>query len=351
MRATVSARRRTIGIVSAAILALGVLGGGSVLASTPGWQVGHGTDSSSAYASAQSGASSSRVTAGNAVGFFEWLRNGGTSNISQLYLTATTNPSAPVVGARWTIKTDAMAEVRSGICPATTPLACTFGTVNAGETVYLTAAFTTGAGTSLSVDFDWNSNGVTLSDKHQTSHGDTVRLSDSVALTAGGDAAGAFNFIALDNAVADDQAVSKANPQATSAFVAEALTGLAVADGATLTTPCNSTLTAAFPTFSCKQLSSLTSIIEAGNGRTIHNLNGGPGIMVIVTFAKAPSQLNSAHPFVYHYYVDSTGTPRAELITTTCTYDLGLPTNTDSCFTVGQDQITVWLVHNGNMRI
>jgi len=347
--------RRLTGIGVASLLALSLLGGGNALASTPGWTVGHGTDSSNVYWSAQSGASSSVVSAGNDVGFFEWLRNDGTSNISQLYLTATTTPSAPVLGAVWKIA-NASGDGRSGTCPATAPLSCTFGALNPGETVYLTAAFTTGTGTSLSVDFDWNSNGVTLSDKGHTSHGDTVRISDSVAvaLTSNGDAAGDFHFdqTDLDIAVADDQVLSKTNPQATSAHVVAALTGLAVADGAALSTPCNATLTAAYPSFSCKQLSSLTSTIEAGNGRTIVDGNGHPLINVTVSFAKMPSQLNGAHPFVYHYYLDSSkGTPTVELITSTCVYVDGLLTNTDSCFTVGLDQITIWLKHNGNARM
>jgi hypothetical protein len=357
MRATLSSRRmrtgrRLTGIGAASLLAVSLLGGGNALASTPGWTVGHGTDSSNVYASTLvSGASSSAVSAGNSVGFFEWLRNGGTSNISQLYLTATTSPSAPVVGAVWTIKTDSMAVVRSGACPTTTPLDCSFGALNPGETVYVTAAFTTGHGTSQTVSFDWNSNGNTLSDKHHTSHGDSIPLPDSVALTSNGDAAGDFNFDQSAITVADDQKVGPKNPQATTASAGGALTGLAVADGASLSTPCDAALTAAYPTFSCSQLTSLTSTIEAGRGRTIVDANGHPLIKVIVTFAKAPSKLGGAHPFVYHFYLDNLGNQKAEVITTTCTYVAGLLTNTDSCFTVGQNQVTVWLVHNGNMRI
>ena len=109
MRATTTpAKRRTRGIASAmvatALVALSILGSGTALAANPTWIVGHGTDSSLVGPQPASGASSSAVSAGAEVGFFEWIRNDDTSNISQLSVVATTTPSATVVGASWTIK-------------------------------------------------------------------------------------------------------------------------------------------------------------------------------------------------------------------------------------------------------
>src|SRR6185503_16471024 len=94
MRATTTpAKRRTRGIASAmvatALVALSILGSGTALAANPDWIVGHGTDSSPLVPQPLSGASSTSVSAGQEVGFFEWLKNNGTSNISQLYVTAT----------------------------------------------------------------------------------------------------------------------------------------------------------------------------------------------------------------------------------------------------------------------
>jgi hypothetical protein len=132
-----------------------------------------------------------------------------------------------------------------------------------------------------------------------------------------------------------------------------AAVGAAVGDSPTLTTPCDSTLTNGFPSFfSCSKLTSLTSKVEVGNGKIFNNANGAgtPGIKVIVSFAKAPSQLSGANPFVYHYWTDAAGAPHAELVTATCTMVGGFPSNIGPCLVVGNGNVTVWLTHNGPMR-
>jgi len=338
--------------IAAAVLALSVIGSGTILGATPTWPVGHGTDS---FATPQpaSGASSSAVSAGAKVGFFEWLRNDDSSNISQLYMTATTTPSATVAGAQWTIKDSSGAVVRSGTCPTATPLACSFGALNSTQTVYVVVAFTTSAnladGTIQGVEFDFSATG-TPPGKNK-SHGDVVPLTDSVTVTKNGDAAGDFNFDQTSITVADNQKLTGKNQQATSATVGGSLTGVSVGDSPDLTTPCDSTLTSGFPSwFSCSLLTSLTSAIEVGNGKTFNNASGGPGIEVKVSFSQGPNQLNGATPFVYHYWVDASGA-HAELVTELCTYDAGnLPTNTNPCLTPGNKLVTVWLFHNGGMR-
>lgn len=360
MRATIGPRRalpwRTpAAVIVASMLALSLLGAGTVFGATPGWTVGSGTDWDVVPQPA-SGASSTSVSAGARVGFFEWLHNGGSSNISQLYLNTTSSPAAAVAGAVWTIKDAAEVPVRSGSCPTATPLVCNFGALNAGHTVYIVVAFTTGAnlsdGAVQSVSFNFNTTG-TPPGKNK-SHGDATSLTDSVVVTKNGDAAGDFNLDQASITVADNQNLTGQNRQATLATVAGSLTGVAVGDSPNLTTPCNETLTAGFPasfSFSCDQLTSLTSVIEVGNGKTFTNASGGPGIKTLVSFSKMPNQLNGATPIVYHYWVDGEG-EHAELITEACTYDSGnLPTNAVSCLTPGNKQVTVWLLHNGNMRM
>src|SRR6185503_5941585 len=84
MRATTTpTKRRTRGIASAmvatALVALSILGSGTAMAANPDWIVGYGTDSSlPATQQPLSGASSTSVSAGQEVGFFEWLKNNGT---------------------------------------------------------------------------------------------------------------------------------------------------------------------------------------------------------------------------------------------------------------------------------
>ena len=82
MRATIlsrAPRRRGLitGLVTASVLTLSLLAGGTALGANPNWIVGHGTDSAPTAPQPDSGASSSAVGAGRQVGFFEWLRNGG----------------------------------------------------------------------------------------------------------------------------------------------------------------------------------------------------------------------------------------------------------------------------------
>ena len=187
MRATIlsrAPRRRGLitGLVTASVLTLSLFAGGTALGANPNWIVGHGTDSAPTAPQPDSGASSSAVGAGRQVGFFEWLRNGDTSNISQLYLTASTTPSATVAGATWTIKNAAGATVGTGVCPTATPLTCSFGALNAGNTVYVVAAFTTPStladGAMQAVHFEFNTTG-TPGGKNN-SHGDAKAIDDQV---------------------------------------------------------------------------------------------------------------------------------------------------------------------------
>jgi hypothetical protein len=159
---------------------------------------------------------------------------------------------------------------------------------------------------------------------------------------------GDFNIDAQTFTVADNQKVTGNNAQATSVTFSGGLVGAAVGDSPNLETPCNdATLPPDFPDwFSCSLLTSLTSVIEVGNGKTFQNASGGPGIKVLISFSNAPNQLNGDNPFVYH--VSASG---AELITETCVFGSGnVPTNDNPCLTVGNKNVTVWLFHNGPMR-
>jgi len=274
MRATITpAKRRTRGIASAmvaiALVALSILGSGTALGANPLWKVGRGTNSFVVPQPA-SGASSSAVSAGAEVGFFEWIRNDDTSNISQLSVVATTTPSATVVGASWTIKAGEAGgavgtTVRSGLCPVATPLNCAFGALRSGETLYLIAAFTTASladGSTQRVRFDFNSTGTPGGGNN--SHGDSTFVTDEVKISSNKDAAGDFNFNQASLTVADNQDVGSKNPQSTSVTIGASAVGAAVGDSPSLQTTCTQALIDAGdnfpPTFTCSQLTSLTSV-------------------------------------------------------------------------------------------
>jgi hypothetical protein len=348
--------QKLAGVISASLLAVTVLGG-TTQAAQPAWNVGHGTLWTSPTAS---GASSSSVGAGKTAGFFEWLHNQTSANISQLYLNASMTPAATFAGAEWTIKDDAETFVRAGTCAPTTSWLCSFGALNSGETVYVTLAFTISAdvadGRTDTLNASFNATG-TPPGKNQ-SHGDVVPLTDSILVSKNGDANGDFQldptsglFTVLDDAPGGN------NKQGTSASVngAEAQVGISVADGSKLTqVPCIAP-DGGFPSwFSCSLLTSLTSYVEVGNGKTFDNPNGAgtPGIKVIVQFKDQVQQLTGGHPFIYHYYVDGTGA-HSEIIDTVCTIATNnYPSNTGPCIVVTSSrQVTGWLTHNGGLRM
>ena len=356
----VSTWRKLAGITAASALAVSVLAG-TAQAAVPGWPAGHGTNY---LAPAESGASSTFVTAGNTVGFYEWLHNPGPSNISQLFLNVadiapptTAGPLGAQVGVAWTIQNDSGTVLRNGTCTINTTPLCSFGALNAGQTVYVVAAFKTlAAPATQGVRFDFNSTGIPPGGNK--SHGDDVFVSSTVQISSASDldAAGDFNFNqAAGLTIATAAIGAGGGAQSTSVTVGPQV-GAFVGDGPSVpAAKCTKALIADIvaqnPWFSCNKLTSLTSAIEVGNGRTFKNANGGPGLKVIISFAAAPNQLNGAHPFAYH--VDASGTS-AELITALCNLDAnGVPTvanPSEGCLLINGNSVTAWVFHNGGMR-
>jgi hypothetical protein len=360
MRATEANRRgriwrKSAGIVAASLLAITVLGG-TTLAAQPAWEVGHGTVyTPPTQPQLPSGASSTSVSAGKTAGFFEWLHNQTSSNISQLYMNATLTPDGTFAGAVYTIKDASGTQVGAGTCAPTSAWLCSFGALNSGNTVYITLAYgiasnaADGAKESLTASF--NATG-TPPGKNQ-SHGDVVPLSDSILISKNGDADGNFNFAKAGDFQVADAPVSGNNKQSTLLSIGDFQIGASVNDSPSLTpAKCTTALIAPIVAenswFNCQLLTSLTSAIEVGNGKTFHDINGNPVLIkVIVSFKNAPSQFTGAHPFVYHYYVDADG-EHAELITNhPC--PTGQPTA--PCLTIGNNLVTFWLAHNGGTRM
>src|SRR5262249_4316606 len=162
---------------------------------------------------------------------------------------------------------------------------------------------------------------------------------------------GTFNFDAAGTVTAASAPVGGANKQSTSLTLDAGLVGAFVNDSPSVpAAKCSKALIADIlvqnPWFSCNKLSTLTSLIAAGNGASFKNPAGGPAIKVTVSFLTAPSQLKSGHPFGYHVYTDAFG-DHAELVTDVCTFNTGetVPNNTTPCLTLGTNSITVWLFH------
>jgi len=149
------------------------------------------------------------VTNGQPSGIVVTFSNAGPSNVSQLYLVATTPNGATFVQATPT----------QGFCNAAAPLFCNLGAVNAGSHVDVTVVFTTpGSGTSMPAPFEFNTTGV-AADKKNRSHGDAIPAAATVGLspTSNRDYFGRFAYNNTLLTIFDDQTLSNKNQQSTKA--------------------------------------------------------------------------------------------------------------------------------------
>jgi hypothetical protein len=374
MGGSIARRRRVAVLASATLLALSVLGSGTASATTPSWTGGFGT---SMMNPTTSGFSTQNVAAGNNVGSFSWLHNGGTSNISQLYLTAKWTPSMSVTGATWTIlDNDSSSGTGTfhdqGTCPVGTSLNCSFGALNAGQTVYVVVSFavpsTATNGTSLTGTLDYYTTGVSA-DKGGNSHGDDLLLTDSATVAKSANAAGNFNLAA--GLTISDSPVTGNNRQQTKAHADTQQTGLYVADeGATnqtLTCPVQAITNYNDYTTNTGQIwdpnwctSPQWSEIQAGGlTKTFTNGFGGPGLQVTIVYKNntLPPNLTQPDPVLFHWVNNQSS---AQLVYQRCTFDVatGLPLAVDAsnnpiptgCLNVSGNTVVAYLYNNGNMR-
>ena len=316
MRATNSirrarARRTVISVLAAAALAVSMFGG-SVSAATPNWSI---DDVVLLPPSA---------TPGEAAGYAVTIRNAGPSNVSQLYLIAYLGDSQTAA------PNPVYTATTGGSCPNTGgTLYCKLGQLKSGKSVTVTVAFTTPSdATSFSIRFEANTTGATTSDGG-SSHGDTIVKTGTTALSNDPDFAG--RFVVGSTPVANDQALSSANPQSTKVITPAANIPVTVADG-DQTTPVNCAIT-------CW---SETSEIHVNQGAIFNGL-----FKVELGIHKDLSE--TVHG-IYHEF-DAGHVPAAETITAPCPKN-GNPNA--PCFSVsklggGHILISVYLRENGKI--
>lgn len=161
---------RTGVVFLAAALATFMIAPASSLASTPHW--------------AGSAVSvPSKVSSGANTGYAVTITNNGPSNISALYL-GTDIADSPVY----------VYPPSQGSCSAANvgSLTCSFGALKAGATVTLTVVYKTHGSDPFAVTFLASTTGNTTTDKGHTSHGDTLPLASSTALSNDPNFAGGF---------------------------------------------------------------------------------------------------------------------------------------------------------------
>jgi hypothetical protein len=184
--------RRAVAVVTGAMLAAMLIGPATVSAAQAGWEFTNVALLPSA------------VSPGSSAGYSFTIHNGGSSNISHLYLTDSVN-AAPTY----------FVNSRNTVCQQSPTLFCSFGALNAGDSIDVTVAYATPtSGSAFDVTFQLNSNGATFSDRGGNSHGDSLNSPKlTTALSTDKDFAGQFSLDGTD--VANDQALSKKNQQAT----------------------------------------------------------------------------------------------------------------------------------------
>ena len=299
------------------MLAVMLIGPATVSAAQPGWQFTNIALLPSA------------VSPGSSAGYSFTIHNGGTSNISQLFLTDSVKaPTTYVVNSRGTV------------CQLSPTLFCSFGALNAGADIDVTVAYATPtSGSSFDVTFQLNSNGASFNDKGGNSHGDTLSSDKlSTVLSPDKNFAGQFSLDGTD--VANGQDLSKKNPQATTVTPPVSKIPVTVEDGlvtfpGTGADPCG---TASLP--HC-----------IGDWARVNVDNGAVGPVKVTLMLYGPSVPNGATTDnIKLWHEGSSPNP----ITTQCTA-LTLPTAGGAeCITVtkvgNNFKIIGWLNHNLTIR-
>jgi hypothetical protein len=310
--------RRAVAVVTGAMLAAMLIGPATVTAAQPGWAFTNPKLLPDA------------VSPGASAGYSFTIHNGGTSNISQLFLTDSVKaPPTYFFNSRGTV------------CQLSPSLFCSFGALNAGADINVVIAYATPTtGSVFEVTFQLNSNGATFSDRGNNSHGDSLNSTPGLfatALNSNKNFAGRFDLDGTD--VATDQDLSKKNPQASTVTPPASNIGVSVEDGlatfgGTGTDPCGT-----------------SGVLQCiGDWARLNVDNGSSGPVKVTLLLYGPSVTNAANTGnIKLWHEGSSPNP----ITTVCSATT-LPTGSGECITVtkvgNNFKIVGWLNHNGYVR-
>jgi hypothetical protein len=219
-------------------------------------------------------------------------------------------------------------------------LKCDFGALNSGAHVTIVVAYRTpGTGMSFSEKFEANTTGVSLNDKHHTSHGDTLDFFGTTGLTSDKNQGGGFDGDA--SLVQDDGSLGKGNVQSTQVtppvrgVIATVEDGLA--DGS----------------FTCLPACNLTpfgewSRVTVGNGGSFTDSGGNTllfPVSLLVYGKSVPSGVTASSIQLIHVLDDGT----VDILSQPCG-----ATPTLNCLTVtkvgANYKITGWVNQNGGFK-
>jgi hypothetical protein len=208
--------RRLATATSAALVALMLLGAGATTATVAGMEFQAGFNKTLP----------ATVGPNQNAGYQFRIHNAGSSNVSQLVLSAPGNGAAAFVQ-----------NSRGTVCQKTPTLVCSFGSLSSDAYIDVTVAYLVGT-SNFSVTFQLDSTGG-AADKGHNSHGDSVMKTFSTSVNSGKNFAGGFDINGGGTFKTDDS-LGKRNVQSTSAHSNVALTPIDVTDGI-LTFPVNTT--------------------------------------------------------------------------------------------------------------
>jgi hypothetical protein len=313
-------------VFTSATLALMLLGVGTVTASPPGWQFLNAVNEAPLVATE------------NLAAWSFTIHNGGSSNISKLFLTDSLDQAAVFV------KDDRNA------CVKTPVLFCDFGALNAGDSIDVlvvhTAPSTAG---DFPITFQLNGSGETYSDGKGRSHGDTLNLTfdgkqfndpipDNPPVTV---VSGASEFdggyvVDAGATFSTGDTLTKKNPQYSSVVAPINLSAVTIQDLSSYGTgdPCGTN------GLTCIGQWTKLSAPTAGGAKI--------KITLVIRGQGLPGSLTADDIVVYH---DDDG-----IIGDVATERCASATDSASapCIYVtevgGNFQVVVWLTHNGNLR-
>jgi hypothetical protein len=257
------------------------------------------------------------VSPGSPAGYRVTVANAGPSNISALFLVSDKLDTTPVY----------LTSSRPGTCgetgTLTSPLFCSFGALNAGDSVSITVAYATlSSANSFAIQFQANTSGSTFSDVKNRSHGDLLTTAVSTALNANKDFAGTFSTL-TGTAIGDSDVLTGSNKQATKLANLPAGVEATVEDGPGATGSCTST-----DTIDCNKLFGEWSVVSVGEGQAFET-----PFWIQITY-KSGTPTGFVHSFG----------DQQELISK-CGATIVAP-----CFTWSGNTATIYTLHNGGVK-
>lgn len=334
--------RRVASVITSALLALMLIGPGTVQAAvpvlTPSWTVIPTT-----------------VHNGDYVAFRASIKNDDTSTVSQLYLVE--------LVARDPNLTLFSISPSQGSCDTSgATFMCSLGQLKPNRTATVTAVFSTAAtGTSATERWEFNTTGLG-SGGGDNSHGDswssfftddseTVVDLLKVALSSSDDFGGRYVLNNNLKIVENSQALSSANPHSTRAYAPVTGIGVTVEDIDCLTT------TDADALLLCAQFTTGFGQVSLVNVNDDVDDSGITATTLLHFYlqldsSEIPQGTNANAVSVFHVYPGG-----SETIETSCTFaKKGTTPNNAPCITVknlpgGDMGVDVWTFHNGGLRL